>query len=36
MNQSRLVERSKNDLKQTPEATLPPVGRVVEFIKAFD
>ncbi|HEY9741181.1 MAG TPA: pentapeptide repeat-containing protein [Coleofasciculaceae cyanobacterium] len=36
MNQSSLPGRSKNGLKQMPEAALPPVGRVIEFIKAFD
>jgi hypothetical protein len=35
MNQSRSLDHSKNSM-QTPESTLPPLGKVVEFIKAFD
>ncbi len=36
MNQSRLPAHAKNNFKPTLQATLPPVGRIIEFIKAFD
>jgi uncharacterized protein YjbI with pentapeptide repeats len=36
MHQSSLQGRFKNALIPMPESTLPPVGTVVEFIKAFD
>ena len=36
MNQSNLGGRSKNASLQTPEATLPPVSEVINFITGFD
>ena len=36
MNQSRLPTDFRSVLKPSPKGTVPPVGRVIEFIKAFD
>lgn len=36
MNQSNLGGRSKNNSLQTPEATLPSVSEIMEFITGFD
>jgi hypothetical protein len=36
MNQSNLGSRSKNTSLQTPEANLPSVSEVMEFITGFD
>jgi hypothetical protein len=36
MSQASWLDSSKNAVLQTPESTLPPVEKVIEFINAFD
>lgn len=36
VNRPSVLDRPQHPAAQTPESTLPPVGRIVEFIKSFD